>query len=134
MATNAPDAYGLFARPLFTMAECNRALFEGTVRATREESLRFVNQGLERNARALEALRDCDGLSDIMAVDRDLIAATISDSIEGSQRLAKLLWVIAGSGLHPPERETASRGNGAQRNAAPNGERAPETAEARSTA
>ena len=58
---------GTFAK----MIDRNRSLAEKTLRTSQEESLRFINRRLERNAKTLESLRDSQGLSGLIAAEQD---------------------------------------------------------------
>lgn len=134
MAANPQDAYRLFAGPLLSMAERNRAMFERTLRAAQEESLHVINQGLKRNARALEGLRDCRKLSDMMQVEQELFSCAISDSLEETQRLTKLWWQLAEDGLQTIEAEAVFPANGAHAGAKPDSEPHQKPARARAAA
>jgi hypothetical protein len=95
MAAAAHESHELFTAPFVSLAERNRTLLERALRATQEQTLEFLNRNLERNVRTLERLRDCEGLSGLMAVEHEWFADIMRDSFEQTQRVAKLWWRIA---------------------------------------
>ena len=95
MATTAQEAHDTFTMPFIILAERNRAVMEKVARVTQEETLHFLNQNLERNVHALERLRECRGVSGVMEVETEWLTGMVRDSIEQTQRVAKLWWRLA---------------------------------------
>ena len=95
MATTAQETHETFAVPFLMLAERNRAVLEKMARVTQEETLHFLNQNLERNAHAIERLRECKGVAGVMEVENEWITGVVRDSIEQTQRMAKLWWRVA---------------------------------------
>jgi len=95
MATTAQETHETFAMPFLMLAERNRAVFERMARVTQEEMLHFLNQNVERNARALERLRDCRGISGVIEVESEWLTGMVRDSIEQTQRMTKAWWQLA---------------------------------------
>ena len=96
---------GSFAR----MVDWNRSMFEKTWRATHEESLRFINRRLEHNARALQNLRDIQGLSGLFAAEQDWLVDAARDYVETGEKLRGRLLELATSGVQ----EAAEQGRAA---------------------
>jgi hypothetical protein len=96
---------GSFAK----MIDWNRSLVEKTLRTTREESLRFVNRRLERNAKTLESLRDSQGLSGLIAAEQDWLVCAARDYVEGTEKFGEILLELAANGA----REAATEGRSA---------------------
>jgi hypothetical protein len=102
-ATQLPEPNGAFAGPFVKLAERNRALFERTLHAAQEESLRAMQRRLERNARALEDMCSADGIGALMAVEQNWLMGALQDSLEDTKRMATFWLRVAGE-----ERETES--------------------------
>lgn len=92
---------GSFAK----MIERNRSLMEKTLRATQEESLRFINRRLERNAKVLESLRDSQGLGGLIAAEQDWLVCAARDYVEGTEKLGGILLELAASGARDAAEE-----------------------------
>jgi len=77
------------------MMEWNRDKFEEIFRKAHEEQLRFVNKRLERTSRALESLRDCQGLSGLIATEQQWIVDTARDYFENAERFGSIFRDMA---------------------------------------
>ena len=79
--------------------EHNTAMIEKMMHAMQEEALRFVNQRLECTGRALEGLRNCEGLTGMMAVHNEYIVGMARDYLDGSRRIGEVMRDFAISGV-----------------------------------
>lgn len=95
MATAIHETHDSLTTPFLILAERNRAVLEKMARITQEETLHTLNQNLERNVRALERLRDCHGLSGVVEIHNEWVTGVMRDSIDQTQRMAKLWWRFA---------------------------------------
>jgi hypothetical protein len=93
---------GSFAK----MIDMNRSLIEKTLRTTQEESLRFINRRLERNARTLENLRDSQGLSGLIAAEQDWLVSAARDYMEGTEKFGGILLDLAANGARSAAEES----------------------------
>jgi len=87
----ASSVHSSFSR----MFEQNRQIFEDMMRATQEESLRFVNRRLERTSQSLEACMQCDGISDMMRVQQEWLLRLTEDYVTETQRFSNILRDVA---------------------------------------
>ena len=99
---------GSFAK----MIDWNRSLVEKTLRTTREESLRFVNRRLERNAKTLESLRDSQGLSGLIAAEQDWLICAARDYVEGTEKFGEILLELAANGAREAATDESFRAVG----------------------
>lgn len=139
MIATASDNFAPFMGPLMKLMDQNRALLEKSVRMVHEESLQFVNRRLERNAHALEQLKDCQGLSGLLTIEQEWLADSLRDYLEQSQKIAQTFFQMT-------EEETtnareagraASRASGAmamRTDGRPDGERHRKAPESRAAA
>jgi hypothetical protein len=114
------------------MIELNRSLMEKTLRTTQEESLRFINRRLERNAKTLENLRDSQGLSGLIAAEQDWIVGAARDYVEGTEKFSGLLLELATKGARNASEEGRAASESfrsAAQDAGPKARRAAETAD-----
>lgn len=88
------------------MLDWNRSFFEKTWRVTQEESLSLINRRLEHTARALENLRETQGVSGLLAVEQDWLVDTARDYIESGEKLRGRLFDLASVGAQ----EAAEKG------------------------
>lgn len=93
---------GTFAK----MIDRNRSLVEKTMRTTQEESLRFINRRLERNAKTLESLRDSRGLGELITAEQDWLVCAARDYVEGTEKFGEILLDLAANGA----RDAATEG------------------------
>ena len=77
------------------MMEWNRDRFEEMFKKTQEEQLRFVNKRLERTSRALEKLRECQGISGLIATEQQWIVDTARDYFENAERVGGIFRELA---------------------------------------
>jgi hypothetical protein len=108
----------LFDSPLGKVVEHNRLVLEKLTHAMQEESLRFVNHRLECTGRALEGLRNCEGVTGMMAVHNEYLVGVAQDYLEGSRRFGEILRELAFSGAREATEATPLRVHREERNAA----------------
>ncbi len=72
------------------MMEWNRDKFEEVFKKAQEEQLRFISKRLERTTRTLESLRDCQGLSGLIAAEQQWFVDTARDYFENAERFSGL--------------------------------------------
>jgi hypothetical protein len=97
MTSAITDTYSALNGSLVKMFDLNRAIVETTLRRTHEESLRFINHRLEQNTRALESLRDSQGVSGLIAAEHEWLADTARDYIEQTEKFGGLFLELATS-------------------------------------
>ena len=95
---NAFDAFDLFGGPMARLMDQNWAIFQKMMHAMREESLEFVNRRLEQTSHTIESSRDCDGISDLLAVQQDWMITFARDYAEQTRRFAELMRDVAENG------------------------------------
>src|SRR5258708_7206925 len=98
MTSAFSDTFSTLNGSIAKMIDWNRSLMEKTLRQTQEESLRFINRRLERNVKALESLRDSQGLSGIIAAEQDWLVCTARGSVEGPENFGGMLLELATNG------------------------------------
>lgn len=98
MTSAFSDTFSTLNGSIAKMIEWNRSLMEKTLRTTQEESLRFINRRLERNARMLESLRDSQGLSGLIAAEQDWWVCAARDYVEGTEKFGGMLLELAANG------------------------------------
>jgi hypothetical protein len=98
MTSAFSDTFSTLNGSIAKMIDWNRSLMEKTLRQTQEESLRFINRRLERNVKALESLRDSQGLSGIIAAEQDWLVCTARDYVEGTEKFGGMLLELATNG------------------------------------
>lgn len=91
------------------MIDRNRSLVERTLRTTQEESLRFINRRLERNAKTLENLRDSQGLKGLITAEQDWLVCAARDYVEGTEKFGEIMLELAANGA----RDAATEGRSA---------------------
>ena len=75
--------------------EWNRDKFEEVFRKAHEEQLRFINKRLERTSRTLESLKDCHGLSGLIATEQQWFVDTARDYFENAERFTGIFRELA---------------------------------------
>jgi hypothetical protein len=95
MAMHMQDTREMFGVPLLALTERNRTALERTMRVAHHETLHFLNKTLQHNVDALEGLRKCRGLPGLMAVEHEWMSCVMRDSMEQTQRMAKVWWEFA---------------------------------------
>jgi hypothetical protein len=98
MTSAFSDTFNTLNGSFAKMIDWNRSLMEKTLRTTQEESLRFINRRLERNAKTLESLRDSQGLSGLIAAEQDWLVGAARDYVEGTQKFSGMLFELAANG------------------------------------
>src|SRR5207244_2731089 len=98
MTSAFSDTFSTLNGSFVKMIEWNRSLVEKTLRTTQEESLRFINRRLERNARTLESLRESQGLSGLIAAEQDWLVSAARDYVEGTEKFGGMLLELATNG------------------------------------
>ena len=109
MTSAITDTFSTFNGSFVRMLDWNRSMFEKTWRATHEESLRFINRRLEHNARALQNLRDVQGVSGLFAAEQDWLVDAARDYVESGEKLRGRLFELATSSVQ----EAAEHGRAA---------------------
>lgn len=107
--TSITDTFSTLNGSFVRMLDWNRSMFEKTWRATHEESLRFINRRLEHNARALQNLRDVQGVSGLFAAEQDWLVDAARDYVETGEKLRGRFLELATSGAQ----EAAEQGRAA---------------------
>jgi flagellar hook-associated protein FlgK len=106
MTSAFSDTFSTLNGSFAKMIDWNRSLMEKTLRTTQEESLRFINRRLERNARTLENLRNSQGLSGLIAAEQDWLVCAARDYAEGTEKFGGLLLELAANGARNVVEET----------------------------
>jgi hypothetical protein len=109
MTSAITDTFNTLNGSFVRMLDWNRSMFEKTWRATHEESLQFINRRLEHNARALQNLRDVQGVSGLFAAEQDWLVDAARDYVETSEKLRGRFFELATSGVQ----EAAEQGRAA---------------------
>lgn len=109
MTTAFSETFSTLNGSFAKMIERNRTIMEKTLRTTQEESLRFINRRLERNAKTLESLRDSQGLSGLFAAEQDWLVSAARDYVEGTEKFGGILLELAANGA----RDVAAEGRSA---------------------
>jgi len=95
MAMHTQENRDMFGLPFLALTERNRTALERTMRVAHQETLHFLNKTLQHNVDALEGLRKCRGLPGLMAVEHEWMSCVMRDSMEQTQRMAKVWWEFA---------------------------------------
>lgn len=110
------DAFDVFGGPMTRLMEQNWSIFQKMMHAMREESLHFVNRRLEQTTHAIESSKDCDGISDLLAVQQEWMVNFTRDYAEQTKRFAELMRDLAEDGtanLSHAASEVGERGRNA---------------------
>lgn len=91
MQHNLLIPFDVFGEPMARLMDQNWSMFQKMMHAMREESLEFVNRRLEQTSHAIESSRDCDGISDLLAVQQDWMINLARDYAEQTKRFAELM-------------------------------------------
>jgi hypothetical protein len=97
MTSAITDTFSTLNGSFVRMLDWNRAMFEKTWRATHEESLRFINRRLEHNARALQSMRDIQGVSALFAAEQDWLVDAAKDYVETGEKIRGRFFELATS-------------------------------------
>ncbi|HEX4158720.1 MAG TPA: phasin family protein [Rhizomicrobium sp.] len=95
---NSFEAFDVFGGPMARLMEQNWSIFQKMMHAMREESLHFVNRRLEQTTQAIESSKDCDGISDLLAVQQEWMVNLARDYAEQTKRFAELVRDLAEDG------------------------------------
>lgn len=99
MTSAFTDTFSTLNGSFVRMLDWNRSFFEKTLRASQEESLRFINRRLERNQRMLESIRESQGVSGLIAAEQDWLIDAARDYVETSEKLRGRFFELATSGV-----------------------------------
>jgi hypothetical protein len=88
-----------FNTPFVKVFEHNRAMYEKMIQAVQEESLKFINQRLEHNARAIESARDCQGISGLISVQNEWLTDVARDYTEHTRHFGEIVRDLAEDGI-----------------------------------
>ncbi len=106
-SNNTSEQLSTVAVSFGKVVEHNRELCEKIFRSAHEESLRLLNNRLERDARALEAMRDSTSLSDLLTAQQEWLHESTRDYFEQMHKLSGLFWQL-GEGAKEMATQTAS--------------------------
>ncbi len=98
MQYNPLDPFDLFGGPMARLMDQNWSMFQKMMHAMRAESLEFVNRRLEQTSHAIESSRECEGVSDLLAVQQEWMANFARDYAEQTKRFADLVRHLAENG------------------------------------
>ena len=98
MQRNPLDPLDLFGGPMARMMDQNWSMFQKMMHLMREESLHFVNRRLEQTSHALESSRDCEGLTDLIAIQQEWMVSFARDYAEQTKRMAEVMRELAEDG------------------------------------
>jgi hypothetical protein len=110
---SAFDPVDLFGGPVARLMDQNLSMFQKMMHAMREESMHFVNRRLEHTSQAIESSRECDGISDLLAIQQGWMVDFARDYAEQTKRFAELMRDLAEDGasnLSHATSEIADRG------------------------
>ena len=97
MASNASEQLSTIAASFGKLVENNRGLCEKMFRSAQEESLRLIQRRLERDAQALEAMRDSKSLSDVISAQQDWLQESTREYFAQMQKLGGLFQELGES-------------------------------------
>lgn len=86
----------------------NRSMFERSVKAMQEETLRFINRQLEENANAIESCQECENIADLMALQHKWLVHTIVDFYDESARMGETMHRLISERAEDAGAETVS--------------------------
>ncbi len=89
-SSNATEQLSTIAATFGKVMEHNRALCEKMFRSAQEESLHLIQRRLERDAQALEAMRDSKSLSDVISAQQDWLEESTREYFAQMQKLGGL--------------------------------------------
>lgn len=115
MNTTVSECNAHMSAPIVKMMDQNRAIFEKTWRTSHEETLQFINRRLKKNTEAMEALKNCQDLAGIAAVESEWLAGSFRDYVDQTQKLAKLLVEASGGPVDVVDRPSTGTVSGKTR-------------------
>lgn len=86
--TDSAKAVSQLGESMAQTAERQRVLFQDMTHFAKDESLRFMNQRLERNGAALDKLQNCQGLPGLFGVQQEWLRDLMQDYMSQTMRLA----------------------------------------------
>jgi len=92
------DPFDVFGGSMARLMDQNWSILQKMMHVMREESLEFVNRRLEQTSHAIESTRDCDGISDLLAVQQEWMVNFARDYAEQTKRFAELMRDVAENG------------------------------------
>ena len=92
------DRLDIFGGPMARLMDQNWSMLQKMMHAMREESLHFVNRRLEHTNHAIESSRDCDRISDLLAIQQEWVVGLAQDYAEQTKRFAELMHDLAEDG------------------------------------
>ncbi|HEX3431461.1 MAG TPA: hypothetical protein VHT03_11300 [Rhizomicrobium sp.] len=95
MQKNAKSALDVFSGPMARIMDHNWSLFQRTLHAMQEESLRLFNRRLEHTSQIIENSRDFQGISGLMQLQQEWLIDCARDYSEQATRFAKLFGEMA---------------------------------------
>jgi hypothetical protein len=110
------DPFDVFGGPMARLMDQNWSIFQKMMHVMREESLHFVNRRLEQTSHAIESSRDCDRISDLLAVQQEWVVNFTRDYAEQTKRFAERMRDLAEDGtanLSHAASEVSERGRNA---------------------
>ncbi|HUO92198.1 MAG TPA: phasin family protein [Rhizomicrobium sp.] len=94
MTDQARDAFTTVNNSMMKAMDQNRAIVQNLMKAMQEESLRFMNTRLEHTSRAFEKGRECQGLSQFIALQQDWLMDAARDYAELNKRFSEVLQEV----------------------------------------
>lgn len=95
MQKSAKSAFDVFSGPVARMMDHNWSLFQRTLQAMQEESLRLFNRRLEHTSHIIENSRDFQGISGLMQLQQEWLIDCARDYSEQATRFARLFGELA---------------------------------------
>lgn len=94
MTDQARDAFTTVNNSMMKAMDQNRTIVQNLMKAMQEESLRFMNTRLEHTSRCFERSRECQGLSQFIALQQDWLMDAARDYAELNKRFSEVLQEV----------------------------------------
>ena len=91
MTDHARDTFVSVNNSMIKALEQNRVITQNLMKAMQEESLRFMNTRLEHASRTVEKSRECQGISQLIALQHDWLMDIARDYAELNKRFGEVL-------------------------------------------
>src|SRR5580698_10331137 len=91
MTDHARETFASVNNSVMKALEQNRVITQNLMKGMQEESLRFMNTRLEHTSRAMEKSRECQGISQLMALQHDWLMDVARDYAELNKRFGEVL-------------------------------------------
>ena len=91
MTDHARDTFKTVNNSVVKALEQNRVITQNLMKAMQEESLRFMNMRLEHTSRSFEKSRECQGISQLIALQHDWLMDIARDYAELKKRFGEVL-------------------------------------------